>query len=282
MFGPAGAAPGLHPARARSSPTSATSRPPRVSRACSRRPCALHEKVLPPSLNFRTPNPNIDWASSPFARQHRTARLPGRRVRRRVRRASARSASAGPTSMPSSRSTFPAGTGPTSGVPIAGVDVPQASTAAAPAARGRLRPARGRRSGRPGGEQQQGAASRGPRRRRCQRQRPRPPPRRRRGIGGVRRGEAAGRTGSRRPARTGPGRDRLRRCSRVGGQGGAGPEGRPVRPAGGVEDAALARSVLRSRAGPEDSIPLHGPGIAVREHAQGAARSRTHRGGHVR
>src|SRR6516165_7203510 len=27
---------------------------------------ALHEKVLPPSLNFRDPNPNVDWASSPF------------------------------------------------------------------------------------------------------------------------------------------------------------------------------------------------------------------------
>ncbi|MGZ6266980.1 MAG: SDR family NAD(P)-dependent oxidoreductase [Candidatus Limnocylindrales bacterium] len=27
---------------------------------------ALHEKVLPPSLNFNRPNPNIDWAQSPF------------------------------------------------------------------------------------------------------------------------------------------------------------------------------------------------------------------------
>ena len=27
---------------------------------------ALHEKVLPPSLHFRDPNPNIDWAHSPF------------------------------------------------------------------------------------------------------------------------------------------------------------------------------------------------------------------------
>ena len=27
---------------------------------------ALHEKVLPPSLNFREPNPNVDWATSPF------------------------------------------------------------------------------------------------------------------------------------------------------------------------------------------------------------------------
>ncbi len=28
---------------------------------------ALHEKVLPPSLNFERPNPNVDWAQSPFA-----------------------------------------------------------------------------------------------------------------------------------------------------------------------------------------------------------------------
>ena len=28
---------------------------------------ALHEKVLPPSINFERPNPNLDWASSPFA-----------------------------------------------------------------------------------------------------------------------------------------------------------------------------------------------------------------------
>ena len=28
---------------------------------------ALHDKVLPPSLNFERPNPNVDWAQSPFA-----------------------------------------------------------------------------------------------------------------------------------------------------------------------------------------------------------------------
>jgi acyl transferase domain-containing protein/acyl carrier protein len=27
---------------------------------------ALHQKVLPPSLNFREPNPNVDWAACPF------------------------------------------------------------------------------------------------------------------------------------------------------------------------------------------------------------------------
>ncbi|MGZ5362450.1 MAG: beta-ketoacyl [acyl carrier protein] synthase domain-containing protein, partial [Solirubrobacterales bacterium] len=28
---------------------------------------ALHHKVLPPSLNFKRPNPNVDWSASPFA-----------------------------------------------------------------------------------------------------------------------------------------------------------------------------------------------------------------------
>ena len=28
---------------------------------------ALHNKVLPPSVNFERPNPNVDWATSPFA-----------------------------------------------------------------------------------------------------------------------------------------------------------------------------------------------------------------------
>ena len=28
---------------------------------------ALHDKVLPPSINFERPNPNLDWTASPFA-----------------------------------------------------------------------------------------------------------------------------------------------------------------------------------------------------------------------
>ncbi|MGA8928075.1 MAG: polyketide synthase, partial [Solirubrobacterales bacterium] len=28
---------------------------------------ALHDKVLPPSINFERPNPNVDWTASPFA-----------------------------------------------------------------------------------------------------------------------------------------------------------------------------------------------------------------------
>ena len=39
--------------------------------------------MLPPSLNFERPNPNVDWAASPVRRQHRAARLG--RARRRTR-----------------------------------------------------------------------------------------------------------------------------------------------------------------------------------------------------
>ena len=36
---------------------------------------ALHEKVLPPSLHFDRPNPDIDFAHSPFLREHRVEAL---------------------------------------------------------------------------------------------------------------------------------------------------------------------------------------------------------------
>ncbi|MGO8960081.1 MAG: beta-ketoacyl synthase N-terminal-like domain-containing protein, partial [Streptosporangiaceae bacterium] len=45
---------------------------------------ALHEKVLPPSLNFRDPNPNVDWPASPFRvnTELRELRMPPSGVRR--------------------------------------------------------------------------------------------------------------------------------------------------------------------------------------------------------
>ncbi len=45
---------------------------------------ALHDHVLPPSLNFRDPNPNVDWAASPFSvnTELREWRLPPSGVRR--------------------------------------------------------------------------------------------------------------------------------------------------------------------------------------------------------
>ncbi len=71
---------------------------------------ALHEKVLPPSLNFRDPNPNVDWAATPFAVNTRAARVAAAAAAACGVAASARSASAAPTSTPSSRSTSLAGT----------------------------------------------------------------------------------------------------------------------------------------------------------------------------
>ena len=52
---------------------------------------SLHDKVLPPSLHFNDPNPNVDWAAHPVPRQHRAARVdplrarPASRGRERVR-----------------------------------------------------------------------------------------------------------------------------------------------------------------------------------------------------
>ena len=45
---------------------------------------ALHDHVLPPSLNFRDPNPNVDWAASPFrvTTELREWQLPACGVRR--------------------------------------------------------------------------------------------------------------------------------------------------------------------------------------------------------
>ena len=47
---------------------------------------ALHEKVLPPSLNFRDPNPNVDWATSPFRVNTELREWPQPRVRCAARR----------------------------------------------------------------------------------------------------------------------------------------------------------------------------------------------------
>ena len=51
---------------------------------------ALHDKVLPPSLDFERPNPNLDWSASPFAvntemRDWDAGRAHPRRRRQRVR-----------------------------------------------------------------------------------------------------------------------------------------------------------------------------------------------------
>ncbi len=43
---------------------------------------ALYNKVLPPSVNFETPNPTVDWATCPFRVITKTEEWPGGKVRR--------------------------------------------------------------------------------------------------------------------------------------------------------------------------------------------------------
>ena len=64
---------------------------------CSRRSLALHDKILPPTLNAERPNPNIDFPATPFYLNPR-AREWERPAGTRAAPASAPMASAAPTS----------------------------------------------------------------------------------------------------------------------------------------------------------------------------------------
>ena len=70
-------------------------------------------------------------------------------------------------------------------------------------------------------------------------------------------------------------RHRLRRRRRPRRQGRAG-DGR-VHPASPLEGPARARHLPRQRSGPEGRLPVHRPGLAVRQHAGRAARRRADR-----
>ncbi|MGZ4619696.1 MAG: type I polyketide synthase, partial [Frankiaceae bacterium] len=66
VFGPAGAAPGsiaLGSVKSNIGHLKAAAGVAGLFKATM----SLHEKVLAPSLNFRDPNPNVDWANAPFA-----------------------------------------------------------------------------------------------------------------------------------------------------------------------------------------------------------------------
>ena len=67
--------PGLHPARARSSPTSATSRPRRAPPGCSRPPWRCTRRCCRRACNFRDPEPQHRLGALPVRGQHRAARL---------------------------------------------------------------------------------------------------------------------------------------------------------------------------------------------------------------
>ena len=249
---------------------------------------SLHEKVLPPSLNFRTPNPNIDWASSPFAVNTELRDFPagasgarvGGRQRVRLRRDELprrpRGVRARPA--PDRRAAFlcgrrrPAGehrsrsgSGRCGGTVAGTAAGTVAGVPAAPVASSSKAPLRGALV--------VGAASDSDLARR---------------LADV--VESAASVAAKPPAA--PAAADLRAPVRVAIDYGDAAEladkaGRALKAVQSGQPAAW--KMLRSRgvffgrgAGPEDRIPLHGPGIAVRQHAQGAVRSRTHRGGHVR
>ena len=78
------------------------------------------------------------------------------------------------------------------------------------------------------------------------------------------------------PCRCGdPRGHRLRRRRRPGEEGRQGRAGVRRQQPGDVEAAALAGRLRRPRAGPEGRVPVHRPGLAVRQHARRAARARS-------
>ncbi len=139
---------------------------------------------------------------------------------------------------------------------------------------------RARRSDRAGGAQDPAARRPGPRW--PGRGRPARP-----GTDRAGRGQGRQRTGPRRP---GPGagrstrahRRRLWRCGRARRQAREARHGPVHRQPRDLQDAAAAGRVPRSRAGAQGRLPLHRPGLAVRQHAPLALRPRTARQGDLR
>ncbi len=133
VFGPAGAAPGSIPLGSVKSNIGHLKAAAGVA-GLFKATMSLHEKVLPPSLNFRTPNPNIDWASSPFAVNTELRGFPAGASG--ARSAGVSAFGFGGTNFHAVLEEYVPGRHRTDERrSYAGVDVPQASTAAAPAAR---------------------------------------------------------------------------------------------------------------------------------------------------
>ena len=80
----------------------------------------------------------------------------------------------------------------------------------------------------------------------------------------------------------GPRRHRLRRRRRPRRQDRQGGQGVPLGRAGDVEDAARPGRLRRPGPGAQGGVPLHRPGLAVRQHAQGPAGARARRRRDVR
>ncbi len=220
---------------------------------------ALHHKVLPPSLNFAAPNPNIDFAAGPFRVNTELRAWPT--PPSGVRRAGVSAFGFGGTNFHVVLEEYVPGRlrAGTTRTFAASAPAPAAVSAAAdpgPAKaplRGAGRPRRGRR----------GLARRPTRARR-----------RRRWPGDA---PAPAAPAAADLAAPDPARHRFRRRRGAGRQGGQGQGGARRRPAGHLAGAARPRHLPRPRRRPEGRVPLHRPGLAVRQHAQAAARHRADR-----
>ena len=223
---------------------------------------SLHERVIPPSLNYRDPNPNVDWNSVPFRVNTELREWP--RPEDGVRRGGVSAFGFGGTNFHivceehvpgryrEGPKVFRVGTG----------------TSACPGDRFR--------------RYRQGTAARSARRRRHGRHHdrhdiegtPQPGPGR---CDTTPCGTCPSHVAFRRPGR---GRFRGRRRSRR--QAGQDPQGLRHEQSRDVADAASARRLRRSRSSRQGGVPVHRARLAVREHAQVAVRARVDRARHVR
>ena len=233
---------------------------------------ALHEKVLPPSINFERPNSNVDWTASPFAvntelrdwdiAADRTARRRRERVRLRRHELPPRD---GGVSSPTATATN--GHASSASIPVGPIPADEPAEPAAPvAASPRVEPSsRSRRqSRRCAGRSCSGAPDEAE-------------------LANALRTELAEARQGRHLDPTPPSSEALRAPERIaidyadgarprdeGGAGIAGAaDGQPV----GVAGAARARHLPRQRRPGQGRVPVHGPGVAVREHARRAAPS---------
>jgi acyl transferase domain-containing protein len=216
---------------------------------------ALHHKTLPPSLNFTRPNPNVDFTTAPF--YVNTETRPWEPGPSGVRTAAVSAFGFGGTNFHAVLEEYvPGRLQPSSRPDAASISGPSAvGRATSPRSQDPLRAPSWSGARRCGG--------------------PRPPPGSPR-RGGGRTGPAA--VGSRRgrPAGPRPGRHRLRHRRDAGRPHRPGHRGTRFRRSRGLE-AAASRGVFHGAGPAPRGVPLHGPGIPVRQHAPGTARRRTDR-----
>ena len=282
VFGPAGAAPGsiaLGSVKSNIGHLKAAAGVAGLFKATM----SLHEKVLPPSLNFRDPNPNVDWANAPFAVNTELRDFPAGLSGARVAGVSA--FGFGGTNFHAVLEEYVPGRHRTDGQrSFAGADIPQAASASNAAAASA------------GAGATAGVATAAPVAPRAAKA----PLRGALVVGAPNDADLASRLSkvvvdaaaiaAKPPAA--PLSADLRAPVRVAIDYGDAAEladkaGKALKAVQSGQPAAW--KMLRSRGvvpGPrrtaEDRLPLHRPGLAVRQHGQGTARHRADRGGHLR